>query len=221
MNARIFRYVVRYDTGSAPNPYGGWCSLAICKPRIRSTARVGDWVIGLRSRKPKEVIYVMQVQEVLPFSRYWSDKRFEAKKPGECQSSDNIYRADRSGALKQVPNAVHGAGSIVRDLSCQNVLLSQRFWYFGDKHQELTPELMHLKHKGRGHSCNSHREGDSEHLARWLGSLCTGIHGDPVDAAKLGKSLGNLGFHAGASKRSLCPSSDAPASVAGANHQSC
>ena len=28
----IFRYIVAYDYGTAPRPYGGVCSLAICKP---------------------------------------------------------------------------------------------------------------------------------------------------------------------------------------------
>ena len=50
MKDRIFRYVVRFDSGAAPNPFGGWCSLAICKPGIRRTAGVTDWIIGLRSR---------------------------------------------------------------------------------------------------------------------------------------------------------------------------
>lgn len=45
----IFRYIVAYDHGTAPRPYGGVCTLAICKPTIRKAARVGDWVIGFRS----------------------------------------------------------------------------------------------------------------------------------------------------------------------------
>lgn len=40
---RIFRYVVAYDYGTAPRPHGAVCSLAICKPRIRAAARLGDW----------------------------------------------------------------------------------------------------------------------------------------------------------------------------------
>lgn len=34
MMPRIFRYVVRYDSGVAPRPFDGYCSLAICKPKI-------------------------------------------------------------------------------------------------------------------------------------------------------------------------------------------
>ncbi|MGE3636581.1 MAG: hypothetical protein AB7P00_42145, partial [Sandaracinaceae bacterium] len=59
--SRIYRYVVRVDAGTAPRPHGGVCSLAICKPRIRATAEVGDWVICFRSREPGQVIYAMKV----------------------------------------------------------------------------------------------------------------------------------------------------------------
>jgi len=54
-----------------PRPYGGICTLAICKPRIRATAAVGDWIIGFRSYRPGQVIYVVQVIEILPLSLYW------------------------------------------------------------------------------------------------------------------------------------------------------
>ena len=48
----IYSYVVTHDTGFAPNPFHGYCTLACCKPRIRSRAAVGDWVVGLT---PKEL----------------------------------------------------------------------------------------------------------------------------------------------------------------------
>lgn len=56
MMPRIFRYVVRYDSGVAPRPFDGYCSLAICKPKIRANAIVGDWIIGFRTRSPGDVI---------------------------------------------------------------------------------------------------------------------------------------------------------------------
>jgi hypothetical protein len=42
--ARIYSYVVRYDSGFAPNPFYGYCTLATCKPDIRRGAEVGDLV---------------------------------------------------------------------------------------------------------------------------------------------------------------------------------
>lgn len=48
---RLFSYTIPIDDGSAPNPFRGMCSLAICKPGIRRTAEEGDWVAGLGSKK--------------------------------------------------------------------------------------------------------------------------------------------------------------------------
>ena len=82
---RIYRYIVRSDRGTAPNPYGGFCTLAICKPAIRRTARPDDWIIGFRSRRSDlaagSVVYVAQVAESLSFAEYWHDSRFRARRP--------------------------------------------------------------------------------------------------------------------------------------------
>ncbi len=44
--AIIHSYIVRYDSGFAPNPFYGFCTLATCKPDIRKHAQVGDWIVG-------------------------------------------------------------------------------------------------------------------------------------------------------------------------------
>ena len=40
----IYAYIVPVDDGAAPNPYGGVCTLAICKPNLRKIAKQGDWL---------------------------------------------------------------------------------------------------------------------------------------------------------------------------------
>jgi hypothetical protein len=45
--ANVYVYVVDRDFGFAPNPFYGVLTLATCKPRIRSVASMGDWVIGV------------------------------------------------------------------------------------------------------------------------------------------------------------------------------
>jgi len=189
-DARIYRYVVRVDTGSAPNPFGGWCTLAICKPRIRNLARRGDWVIGFRSRAPGSVIYVMQVQDMLTFAGFWNDDRFAAKKPNRCRSSDSIYRPDRTGGLTQVPNLVHSSGDVARDLASPNVLASRRFWYFGASSPDLSTDLVHLVHSGIGETYKSRRGGDIELLEDWTSAWQVGVHGEPVDGALLSDAPG-------------------------------
>lgn len=50
---KLFSYVLRFDDGAAPNPFWGTCTLAICKPDIRRTANIDDWIIGTGSKNSK------------------------------------------------------------------------------------------------------------------------------------------------------------------------
>ena len=181
----IFRYVVRFDGGSAPRPYGDICTLAICKPMIRRTASIGDWIIGVRSKAHTKVVYVMQVSKVVPFSDYWSDPRFVDRRPGASPVPDNIYRPSERGELVQEPNPIHDSSEKTTDLSGRNVLVGNRFWYFGSESPVLPMELMHLVPYYRGHSRHiNRRQSDAEHLERWLKGWSCGIHGMPIEATE-------------------------------------
>ncbi|GHC08873.1 hypothetical protein GCM10010080_24910 [Thermomonas carbonis] len=182
-DTRIYRYVVAYDGGTAPRPYDGLCSLAICKPKIRASAQVGDWIVGFRSKHPGEVLYAMQVSERLTLSEYWEDPRFAARKPGHASPPDNIYKPDPYGGLQQVPNVVHTPDNAQRDISGRYVLLSERFWYFGANSVPLPNELLHLVHTTQGHAIHVNRKKDDvRKLVGWLRSWPTGRHGMPIDA---------------------------------------
>lgn len=50
-NMNYFSYVVARDYGFAPNPFGGICTLATCKQRIRNNANVNDWIFGITKKK--------------------------------------------------------------------------------------------------------------------------------------------------------------------------
>ncbi|MGP1666038.1 MAG: hypothetical protein ACTS5I_09050, partial [Rhodanobacter sp.] len=179
---KIFRYVVRYDGGTAPRPYGGVCSLAICKPRIRASAEVGDWIIGFRSRQPGEVLYAMEVTERLTLGEYWEDMRFRGRRPDATPKPDNMYRPAAGGELVQVPNDVHVPAQAAKDRSGRNVLLSDRFWYFGRETVPLPNHLMHLVHTTQGHAVHVNRRPDDVHQLRaWLASWPIGMLGAPVD----------------------------------------
>ena len=184
MTPKIYRYVVKKDAGSAPNPCDEYCTLAICKPGIRRTASEGDWIIGFKKGTSNQVIYVMQVEEKLTFAEYWNDNdRFKLRKPEFSPLSDNIYQPDGIDELRQVPNQVHDHNSDKRDSSGTNVLISKRFWYFGKNAPEFELKLKHLIHKGRGHSVNINRqEPDVEMLIDWLKQQGKkGVHGKPVN----------------------------------------
>lgn len=186
LDPKIYRYVVAYDGGTAPRPYDGICSLAICKPKIRAAAQVGDWIIGFRSRRPGDVIYVMQVRERLTLGEYWLDPRFAGRRPGGAHLPDNIYQPAPEGGLQQVRNPVHGPGHAPRDCSGRNVLLGERFWYFGRNSVPLPNELMHLVHTTQGHVVHRGRKSDDvERLRQWLAAWPPGMHGKPLDSATL------------------------------------
>lgn len=97
---RLFSYVVDHDNGFAPNPFGGFCTLAKCKygtpkkPNIVELAQNGDWVVGTggatgfrrgESAGIGKLIYAMRVDEKLPLSDYcrrYEGKRIDARRPG-------------------------------------------------------------------------------------------------------------------------------------------
>jgi hypothetical protein len=107
---RLFSYIVARDYGFGPNPFYGFCSLATCKPRIRSVAEVGDWVVGTGAKTKYglagRVIYAMQVDEILDFDSYWRGLRFRCKRPilnGSLKQlyGDNIYHRDGGGWVQE------------------------------------------------------------------------------------------------------------------------
>jgi len=60
----VFSYIVTHDSGFAPNPFWGFCTLACCKPMIRKTAVRGDWIVELSPKKlGNRLVFVMEVTE--------------------------------------------------------------------------------------------------------------------------------------------------------------
>lgn len=146
--ARIHSYVVRYDSGFAPNPFYSYCTLSTCKPSIRKSADIGDWIVGSGSndrsvRRGGHLVYAMRVTEAMTFDEYGQDPRFESKKPyrnGSRKQScgDNIYFRTAAGVPWQQRDSFHSRpdGSlnpdhVTRDTGVNRVLISDDFVYFG------------------------------------------------------------------------------------------
>ncbi|MCM0080574.1 hypothetical protein L4X63_03120 [Geomonas sp. Red32] len=146
MDNKLYIYVVDRDFGFAPNPFHGYCTLATCKPRIRRSAKAGDWIMGVgggRLKATGRCIYLMKVCEVITFNDYWTDSRFELKKPVRNGSKvmmvgDNIYHQE-AGSPNWIQEDSHHSlvdGSpnvinVIKDTSSLNVLISEHFYYFG------------------------------------------------------------------------------------------
>ena len=57
----LYSYTIAIDTGFAPNPFNGFCTLACCKPGIRRTAQDGDYVVGIGPKgSGNRVVYAMR-----------------------------------------------------------------------------------------------------------------------------------------------------------------
>jgi hypothetical protein len=161
---KLFSYIVTHDAGFAPNPFWGYCTLACCKPAIRRTANVGDWIVGLSSKPEYKIIYAMQVKEILLHKDYFHDSRFVAKIPDynagntKNKCGDNIYEYMSNGKYRQLPSKhsnkknreIEDKEAKKHDLSGKYVLVSKRFHYFGRNAIKLPKEFRCLK-AGRGH----------------------------------------------------------------------
>lgn len=172
---RLHSYVVRYDSGFAPNPFYGYCTLATCKPDIRRHAEIGDWIIGSGSssraiRRGGHLVYAMRVTEVMNFTAYDADFRFDKKKPyrnGSRKQScgDNIYYYDslnhcwgQRDSFHSKPDGTAEPKHIVRDTGTDRVLISSDFVYFGGFGPEFPEDLRNFNGQdicktGIGRSC--------------------------------------------------------------------
>lgn len=190
----FYSYVITRDYGFAPNPHHSFCTLATCKPRIRSVAQVGDWVAGFGGSAtcvPRKLVYIMQVSERITFDDYWNDERFFDKRPSFMGSrkmsyGDNIYHRDlktanwiQQNSHHSLDNGLTNNNNLNKDTSADAVLISNTFWYFGRNACDIPSEYQRFVAKARNHN-TFHNEEDVVALITWLKSIyCIGIHGIP------------------------------------------
>lgn len=206
---RLFTYTIPIDDGAAPNPFHGMCSLAICKPSIRRTARQGDWVAGLGSRSAPtgdlsgRLVYAMRVEEVLTLKQY--DEQAKTRWPHRIPKIRSADLADRLGDCIYdfstgepiQRDSVHGPENVATDLGGQNVLVSKDFYYFGCRAIALPDSLVHICHQTQGHRSNSNEPFVGQFVA-WLRGLKLPpgqLYGWPdfvIDWAELGSCGGCL-----------------------------
>lgn len=205
-------YVVARDFGFAPNPFHGVCTLATCKPRIRRTAKPGDWVVGMGGRELKATgrcIYFMKITGTMSFEEYWGSAKFKCKKPVRNGSrklmiGDNIYhRNDHSGDWIQEDShhsKIDGSpelSNLLVDTSADRVLYSTKFIYFG-KNAPIVPKSI-LDEVGY-RNLRNHRTFDSERclaLIAWMNSHpynhWNAVLADPFQFSHSGARYSNKG----------------------------
>lgn len=198
----VYSYLVEHDLGLAPNPFGQYCTLAVCKPEIRKSSKLslGDWVVGTGSKSLEhttgrkltdKLIYAMKVTEKVTLEQYWEDPRFQYKKPvmnGTLVTmfGDNFYHRNESGEWVQEDSAhckLDGTchlEHLEKDTGGNNVLISEHFYYFGDKAPKIPDALLEICHTTQG------QKKITDQLAidvvNWIeANFKKGIHGDPLN----------------------------------------
>jgi hypothetical protein len=160
---RLFSYCIPVDDGAAPNPFWGVCTLAICKPKIRRVANIGDWVVGVGSKNVRgisyqnKLVYAMKVTDKLTMEEYdfYCKSKLTNKIPDlynrdyRRNVGDNIY--DYSNSEPKLRLSVHKFENRQRDLGGKYVLLSNHFYYFGDKAIEIREDLLPIVKQGQSH----------------------------------------------------------------------
>jgi hypothetical protein len=198
---RLYSYIVARDYGFAPNPFYGWCTLATCKPEIRRTAQVGDWIVGTGSKQRQRdghLVYAMHVGEVLTLDQYWTEPRFVRKRPNLAGSTkqafgDNIYHRTSSNEPWQQENSHHSfhdgspnPSNVTSDTRTDRVLASTEFVYWGGTGPRI-PKKFRLWH---GHDICARTQGHKvnfpdalvDSFVQWLtASTVQGYAGGPMD----------------------------------------
>jgi hypothetical protein len=191
----LYSYCLRWDDGAAPNPFWGVCTLVICKPAIRRTARPGDWIVGLGGTGSPlgdlscYVVYAMRVTTRMTMSDYdrycrrrlpnkiprWGSRTFE-RRIGDC-----VYDF-AAGGEPSIRRSVHSEANRRVDLGGQNALLSDHFFYFGDHAIELPKALLPIIHPTQGHKSRANAAHGGA-FVRWiegLGLSANQLQGTPI-----------------------------------------
>ena len=189
----LFSYVVRVDYGSAPNPYHDLCTLVICKPVIRRTANKNDWIVGLGSKDSplgdisNKVAYAMKVTKKMKMKEYdgFCKEKYPGKIPDWNSSDyrrlvgDSIY--DFSDPLKpKIRKSVHTEKNKERDLGGEYALLSNDFYYFGNKPEKLPKNLLDIIKDGPGHKSKSNKIYVEEFI-RWISKIPKNKDVEPIN----------------------------------------
>lgn len=196
---KLYSYVVTRDYGFAPNPFGGYCTLATCKPDIRRVASVGDWVLGTGTTNAglqEHLVYAMRVTETLTYDQYWTDARFAVKRVDRAGSrkrlfGDNIYHHNPVTGHWIQEDSHHSRSdgkpfkiNVGHDTRTNRVLISDDFVYFGGAAIALPPRFKwgtnRLRKKGQGYRANF-SDTYVNRVVEWLRSLGVwGFQGRPA-----------------------------------------
>jgi hypothetical protein len=181
---KLYTYTLRHDSGAAPNPFWGVCTLVICKPAIRRAAEVDDWIVGLGSVNSPigdisdRVVYAMKVTSKMTLEEYDQFcKTFLPKKKPDWRNrdyrmrmSDCIYNYAAGATNPKMRTGVHTEENMEKDLSGLYALASKQYYYFGDQPVKLPDDLKPIMHTTQGHKSDANQE-YVEPFVNWIEGL--------------------------------------------------
>jgi len=189
----IYFYKLVADNGGAPCIQRGLLSLAICKPMIRKTAKIGDLIFGFAANslsRDNRLIYIARVTDKLPGSTYYIFDQYTRREDCIYKFKDGRFARRRGAKHHHRPeDLIHDLGS-PPSYSRANVLLSSDFRYFGKRGNaeykskfpriECAVELL-----GRGHRVRQNPElrDQLRAMADWIWrSTSKKVIGQPTSA---------------------------------------
>jgi len=224
-------YRMNVDSGFAPNPYYGYCTLAACTPNhMRANLKRGDVIVGVESdslikrrrqvRGPSStegrcLIYYLPIAEVLDLDSYFHDPRFVRKKPDLDSRSfarrkgDNVYFRDSRGHFRSLPGNPHdNARQQRQDTRGNRVYISEKnnFYYFGDAEVTLPSRFEHYLPKGHGVRYHRRRLPALDEYVREAAENIGGVAriGNPLSKTEEAVCNGESGNSCGRTRRATC-----------------
>ncbi|MCK5607443.1 hypothetical protein KAR91_36500 [Candidatus Pacearchaeota archaeon] len=196
---RVCTYIVVHDTGLAPNPFWGWCTLALCTPNhMGIKLEKGDWIVGFLSKaRNNNLLYAMELYEILDFNDYYNTKRFSKKIPNiegswKERCGDNIYFKNNYGKWTQAKTIYH-RGMLKKDTKHPRVFIAKNYYYFGDKSVAIPPCYHSLVPNRQGVKCK-HNQELVKAFFQWIDkNYHKWILGNPIDNKDRIKA--NKAFH--------------------------
>lgn len=157
IKTKIYFYKMIVDNGGAPCVQDGLLSLAICKPQIRSTIDIDNFIIGFGSNVlDNKLIYIAQVTNKLLDGEYYKQEKYFYR-------DDCLYSFDGQQYSRREDKKYHISNNTPNDEGNDIVLLSDNYRYFGNKSSNdyknkypiLTKIINSLK---QGHRLNHNTE---------------------------------------------------------------
>lgn len=185
---KLYSYIVKTDKGLAPNPFWGYCTLALCTPNhMGIKAEQGDWIVGFtNAARGNKLVFAMEVLERIHFNDYFTDPRFQRKKPlmtgtWRQRCGDNIYWQDEN-IWCQLDSPYHYSKEDLRkDTKHPYAFVSKHFYYLGNDAIQTPKQFDSLIWKKQGCKYN-HDATIVINFLKWLDkNHSPGRHGEPMD----------------------------------------